>query len=225
MNSNIKFLFDNCSNGETREFYETERVLEPSDSVRQAAISVINEAFAHGIKVYGEGVNNKEDAISIYISSPTINDVETGYEESGFGIKYSLNKNGAVRMLNGYYPLSHDWKFSELEELVTQGYISGDTAKLIVGRPIGLGAAPQDLFDWLGFASNVFTLAGVTNIALRRLKSIVVDCQIRKIVALWSKNGIKYPEQLREFIDTKGEWSLAEVKNALDLTRNMLLCF
>lgn len=216
----ITFLFDNISNGSKREFYETARELQSSDSIRDTAISVINEAAEQGVTIYDDGVHDKAEAISIYISSLSIKDASTGWEESGFGIKYSLGENGAIKILNGYEPLRHDWTLSELEEIIAAGYIKGDTSKLIIARPIGLGADPQDFFDWLGFFANTLQLASVAVSApsiLYRIVSLSRNRHYRKISRQWQKNGIHYPGSLREFIDTKAEWSLGEVKKRLRL--------
>lgn len=217
MKKRIKFIFDNYSSNSTRKFYEAERVLDSNDSIRQASLSVANEAIRQGVVDYSDEVGD-ERAIAVYVSSEKITDAETGYKESEFGIKYSINKDGTIKVLSGYEPLHYDWKLSELEELISEGYIDGDTTRLIVALPMGLGAAPQDLFDWLGFLANTLQVVFATGGALAWLRYIIANHRIRKFVKLWQTNGIKYPEQLREFIDLKGEWKLDEINKRLELT-------
>jgi len=217
MKKRITFLFDNYSSSDSRRFYKTEMLLDLNDSIREASLSVVNEAIRHGL-VDLSGEVGDERAIAVYVSSPKITDAETGYKESGFGIKYSINKDGTIKVLSGYEPLHYDWKLSELEELIAEGYIDGDTSSLIVVLPMGLGAAPQDLFDWFGFLANTLQVMFATSGVLAWFRCIIANHRIRKFVKLWRTNGIRYPEQLREFIDTKGEWKLSEIKKRLRLT-------
>lgn len=211
----ITFLFDNASNSEVHRVYKTNRVLAPNDSIRETAISVINEAAENGVEVYDNGIHGDAEAISIYISSLDIKNVHDGWEKSGFGLRYSLNEDGAVRFLNNYDPLRHDWTLSELNEIVAAGYIDGDITTIIVGRPIGLGAAAEEIFDWLGFISDTFNIVVSVGGVGVITKNFFENLKIRKIVKAWKKNGMKYPQQLRDFIDTKGGWKLDEVKKRL----------
>lgn len=217
MKTQIKFIFDNYSSSENRRLYETERVLGSNDSIRMASLSVANEAIKHGLVDYENEVGD-ERAIAMYVSSKKITDAGTGYKESGFGLKYSINKDCTIRILSGYEPLHHDWKLSELEELINDGYIEGDITKLIVVLPTGLGAGLQDVFNWVGFLANILQVVTATGGIFMWFKRLIVSYKIRKVVRLWQTNGIKYPEQLREFIDTKGEWGLSEIKKRLKLT-------
>lgn len=215
----ITFLFDNYSNSSKREFYESVRDLKPNDSIRKASMSVINEAVKHGVAVYNNGVHG-DDGIAIYISSSKIKDAETGHDKSGFGIRYSLRKNGEIIMLHGYEALRHDWTLSELQSIVSNGYVEGNATKLVVARPIGLGAAPQDVFDWLGFIANILQVIGTMGAGARLLRSAkiyIINRRVRQTVSRWQENGIRYPSDLRNFIDTKGAWTLTEVKKRLKL--------
>lgn len=216
MKKQIKFLFDNYSSSEIRDYYETTKELDSEDTIRKVGLAVAREAKERGIVSHDQEISD-ERALGIYVSSEKITDAETGWQESGFGIRYSINNDGSVRALSGYEPLQHDWRLAEVEELVSEGYIQGNASKLIIVLPTGLGATPQDIFDWLSFIANTLEVVREASVVSRKIKSFVTDRKSRKISKQWQENGIYYPEQLRGFIDTKGEWKLSEVKRRLRL--------
>jgi hypothetical protein len=188
----------------------------PSSSIRTESLQVIRQAQEEGLTDRRDRAED-DAAVSVYLTNEKVTDALSGYDESGFGIKYSLNKDGSLRVLHGYEPLHHDWSLAELEELTEAGYIKGNPYKILVVLPTGLGAAPQDLFDWLGFMANVFGIGTPSVAVLKDIIGLIRYRKIRKAAEIWTKNGIQYPSQIREFIDTKPGWKLTEVKRRLKL--------
>ena len=212
----IKFSFDYYSSEMIWGRYEAERQLKLSDSLRKAAISVMNEALENGADIWTSDIDN-DSSISIYVASRKIKDTDTGYDHSGFGTKYALDADGGIVLLEDYAPLHHDWNLAQIQELLEHGYIEGVPHHIIIGLPEGLGAGPQDIFDWLGFFADTLQVVGSTVLVKKYIIIPLRDRNIRKITKKWTKNGIKYPSQLREFIDTKADWELYEVKKRLKI--------
>ena len=217
MKRRITFIFDNYSSGEPRKLYKVDKILIQNSSIRKVCLSVINDAIKHGLITWTNFVDDS-NSVAVYVSSDAITDAHTGWVKSGFGIKYAINRDGSIKVLNGYDPLHQDWTLSEIDELINCKYIEGDSSKLIIALPNGIGASPQDLFDWLGFASNIFQMTGAVGYIFLKLRLLIVDRKIRRIVDRWIKNGMRYPVQIRDFIDVKGEWKLGEVKKRLKLS-------
>ncbi|MCA9323820.1 hypothetical protein KC992_01830 [Candidatus Saccharibacteria bacterium] len=211
----ITFIFEYFSECYKQGKYISRRHLTPNDSIREAAISVMREAIKNGADVWTKDINN-ESSISIYLVNDEINNAGSGYRNSGFGIKYDLNNSGGIIILDGYGPLQHDWAYSRIIELVELGYIKGDTTKIIVGLPEGLGAG-EEIYDFIGFLADVITVVGPSLAVVKYSKRKLNHRRIRRIVKKWAKNNIRYPHQIREFIDTKAEWSVGEVKKRLKL--------
>lgn len=212
----VNFIFDNATSGEKHEIYITSRLLSDKSSIRSVGVDVISEVLSNGISHY-ENTVDASRPISLWVGSSTVCDGVSGWNESGFGIKYALNKNGSIRVLSGYEPLHRDWTLAEIKELVAQGYIKGDASKIIIATPSGLGAPGVELFDWIGFLNDSIDLAVISGVGLLSIKQYTVNRKVRKISRQWVNNGIRYPEQLREFIDTKAGWRLHEVERRLRL--------
>ncbi|HYF96773.1 MAG TPA: hypothetical protein VD947_01905, partial [Patescibacteria group bacterium] len=157
----VKFTFEYYSENYATGTYTAERYLKDSDSIRQAAISVMREAVESGADVWTQDIDN-DRSIALYLASKDISDTKTGYKYSGFGIGYDLDDSGGIIILDGYAPLRHDWTYLRIKELVELGYIKGNPARIVIGLPEGLGAGPQDIFDWLGFFADTLQVVGST---------------------------------------------------------------
>lgn len=210
----VKIIFDNYSSSSKRQHYIVERDLQPRSSIREVCLAVIRQAQQEGLTDLRDRAED-DAGIALYLKSEKIKDASTGYGESGFGIKYSLNLNGSLQILHGYEPLTHDWSFIELQRLVRAGYIEGDPCEIIIVLPSGLGAALQDVFDWVGFLANIYGIIVPATSIAKRIIQVIRYRKIRKVVETWTRNGIHYPSQVREFIDIKSGWKLAEIKRRL----------
>lgn len=201
-----------------RDKYEANRLVDGADSVRVVSMSVISEAMSKGVKV-PPWVEHKEHdiPISVYIASDAVHDTESGFTDSGFGIKYTIRQDGSVVILDGYSPLYYDWTFNTLDELVAEGYIKGDSRHIIIGTPGELGGGDLGIFDWVGFIASLEVFARFSVAGVRQVRQNAQLRNVRKIAEDWQTRGIEYPRHLREFIDTKGVWELAEVKKRLKL--------
>lgn len=218
MKKRVTFIFDNYSSGSTRRLYRVNKTIGPNDSIRQISLGVALEAKKQGLVDQVDVINDR-NAIAIYVSNKEITDGEIGYRESGFGVKYAINEDGTIRVLSGFEPLYHDWTLSELQELIDNNYVKGDLSIIIAVIPVGIGATGWEaIFSWVDFMANTLFLYTTTKSVFGKFKRLLIDWNIRNTVKLWISNGIKYPEQLREFIDVKGEWKLDEVKKRLKLS-------
>ncbi len=198
--------------------YKATRWVASDDSVRRTMISVIREAITAGVKVHNWVEQAGDDLpLSIYFVSDTVNDAQSGYEKSGFGIKYSLNEDGSIVVLDGYAPLHYDWTFGILDKLASEGHVKGDSRRLIVGTPSELGGGELGVFEWFGFLASLDTLVRLSRAGMQNIREGVQLRDVRRVAEDWQKRGIEYPHHLREFIDTKGVWDLVVLKRRLRL--------
>lgn len=216
MKKSVEFVFDNYSASMKRGFYKVVKTMSSEDSVREVGLTIAKEAVKQGLVTYSTDIDD-DRAIAIYVSSDQITNAEKGYAQSGFGIKYGINSDGSISFMSDFEPLHRNWRFSEIEELVSEGYIDGDSSKLIIGLPTGIGATPQEYFEWFSFMMDVVAAINLSARVFGNTRKTVANRKIRRIIKLWNENGIHYPRQVREFIDTKGEWKLEEVKKRLKL--------
>ncbi|MDQ2972987.1 MAG: hypothetical protein M3Q79_00690 [bacterium] len=209
----VKFTFEYDSGK-----YTAERQLMSTDSIREASMSVINEALKEGISTWFDAIN-EETSLSIYLTSEKIQDIKSGYKHSGFGIKYDLDKDGGVLVLDGFDPLHHDWTLDRILKIVNYGYISEDYKHFIITVPDGLGGGWEGIFDWIGYFITVMEIASYTSRGARSL----LNRQVKNVAQAWEENRIKYPKHLRDFIDTKAEWKIDEVKKRLKINEEFAI--
>lgn len=217
----VVFVFGNQSNEKRDELFYVHKSIGKKTSIRKMSIEAANEAIKQGGVEYWKDKVVNSDAIALYLSSPGIKNASDAWKKSGFGIKYALNKDGSIQILSGYTPLHCDWTLDDIEEMVRYQYLEWDGSTIIVELPVGLGAGPQDLFDWLGFVANMLQILGATTLGERSIKTYIKykvrDRKIKKITHQWVRNNIQYPEQIRSFIDVKAGWELSEIKKRLKL--------
>lgn len=212
----VDFLFEYHSTTYEPGQFQTARVVGENESLRDTAISVMREALKNGANLWTNEI--LEDVfIATYLVSDQVYDVKTGYEASGFGLKYALRPDGSIVVLEGYNPLGHDWTFRELHELADAAYIKGDPNKIILGLPIGLGAGGSGIPDMVSFMADVLSIGSFTLAGVRKITEGLKHTGIRRIAKRWKENNIDSPRQLREFLELKGAWRLAEVKKRLKL--------
>lgn len=218
MATTIQFtLYIESTDGDYSKF-EARRKVQSTESIRAHSISVIQEAIEHGVKSWTTDVSD-DNAIQLYLAEDDVQNPTEGYNKHGFGIKYAINKDQSIRILNNYEPLHADWTLSEIQELVNANYIKGDQRHIIIGVPCGLGAGGGPMpFEWAGF---LIALSAPVKLGWKhalRTVNLIDRRKIQKIAREWKNNGILYPSTLREFIDVKAEWRLPEVKQRLKLS-------
>ncbi|QHN42679.1 hypothetical protein GII36_02300 [Candidatus Mycosynbacter amalyticus] len=198
--------------------YDFEESVKDSDSIRVLALRKIQSTKEVAEKKMGyESIN---EATPLHLSLvPFSSESKHGSDgHSTFGIKYGLNLDGGIKILDGYMPLSYDWTFREVSELVEDGYVKGSAYHVYVRVPDGLGALGGDTFDLIGFLDSSLSLGMLGYRGMIRVWQFRRYRGLRKLVHNWKeKNGVRYPYQLREFLDEKGEWRLSEVKKRLAL--------
>ncbi len=201
--------------------YDFEEHILENDSIRELAISKIRS-----LKEYGEsrlGYKDIDSTIPLSVSlHPNYSKSKGGH--STFGIKYGLNIDESIVVLEGYEPLHHDWTLSEIAQLVRSGYIKGDINHIYISIPMGLGAPGAEVFNFIGFLNDSLALSVIGWRALKSISSLWRYRELRKIIKQWQrKNGIRYPRQIREFLEEKGEWRLSEIKKRLSLNEEWAL--
>lgn len=217
MNSyRVNFLLQYHSKEYVGGQFRTSRIVGESDSLRKAAISVIKEALDDGANIWADEASEGAH-IAVYLANNKVHDLKTGFESSGFGIKYALRPDGSLVVLEGYSPLGHDWTFKELHELAKCEYVKGDPKEIILGLPDGLGAGGVGVLDFISFLADVLSIGVASASVLRKISSNLKYHNIRKITKQWKENNIDSPRQIREFLEVKGTWTLSEVKRRLKL--------
>lgn len=195
--------------------YDFKERISKNTSIRELAISKIRS-----IKEYKEsrlGYEDIDSSVSLSISLHP-NHLKDKNGHSTFGIKYGLNTDGSIVILDNYEPLHHDWTLNEIEQLVRNDYVKGDAYFIYITIPIGLGAPGAEVFNLIGFLNDSLSLGVIGWRALKSISSLWRYRELRKIIKQWQrKNGIRYPRQIREFLEQKGEWRLSEVKKRLSL--------
>ncbi|MCM3696898.1 hypothetical protein [Microbacterium oleivorans] len=113
---------------------------------------------------------------------------------------------------------------SSLLEMADHGYVVGDASKVLVRLVVGIGGgdgAPLDIVNWLltmGVDLGVGAgLSWVGERLLLRVSNGKRDRAARRVAQQWATRNIDSPPVLRKFIDSKSEWSRAEVEHRLDL--------
>lgn len=204
----VKINFHYIDFFDQRKKYRTTKSLTRNSSLQAAAREVVNEAIRAGRSTMQESVDESAP-IAIHPACPGA---------PGLGVKYVINRNGTLRILQGFGSLYRDRSIAEIDELVNAGYIKGDMRTIVVSAPMGIGAAGMEpIFNWIGFLVDTFALSSMTVGGLNIFKIWIASRKARRIAKVWKNNGIKYPEDLREFIDTKAGWGLHEVKKRLCL--------
>lgn len=216
----IEFVIGTALNGGKYQTIKVVANIKNNDSLRRTIINLINNS---GSKIFNKPISS-DQPLAIYLASQEVDNSVDGYNKYGFGLPYEINEDGTIRMLEGYDSLNADWTLGEIDKLVKDEIITGNPRKIIVDLPIGLGAPPEDLFDWWGFVANTVQnlsplFAWISNRYIG--KYVIYPIKYRKVqkqAKIWaSHNGIKYPSQLRKFIDVRASWKLEDVKKWLGI--------
>jgi len=115
-----------------------------------------------------------------------------------------------------------DWKLDQLDELYDSGYIDYKQNHIIVVIPEGLGAT-GGLDSIIEMTSTLASVVGIGRAVIsaptfiKYVYRFFSERQARRLAKQWANQGIRYPFELREFLDLKAGWKLNEIKTRLKL--------
>ena len=216
-------MFDDRSD---HNFIEVSKVIDTNQPLKDVAINILNSLKQPKINLRPMNIDND---IRLMVE-PLPNNVSIKKfidNDSGFGIKYYINEDGSIRILDKVDNIYSQPQLTidKLDQLSDLGYINYKKDHIVIIVLAGLGASVDidhlNLEIMIDFVKYVI-LPGYTIItAIPKLKKIILnwrfDKSARKIAEQWKEQGAIYPAQLREFIDVKAEWTLSEVKTRLKL--------
>lgn len=222
-------MFDDRSD---HNFIEVSKVIDTNQPLKDVAINILNSLKQPKINL---GPMNIDNDIRLMVK-PLPNNVSIKKfidNDSGFGIKYYINEDGSIRILDKVDNIYSQPQLTidKLDQLSDLGYINYKKDHIVIIVLAGLGASVDidhlNLEIMIDFVKYVI-LPGYTIItAIPKLKKIILnwrfDKSARKIAEQWKEQGAIYPAQLREFIDVKAEWTLSEVKTRLKLNEEQAI--
>ncbi len=241
----VEFIFICQANyhisGKSHDFFSEKRMVKNDDSMREHANDLIKKALKNNIEGWLSNPNEVKNlplSFSLLDSNIKITDELVNGDLSWIwknGVNYDLDGNGAVIMFSDNSIFAHDWKYKNIVEVSKSGFVSGDPKRVIVYLVDGLGGGGvivppeiillltqlqgqlmQKVTDYLLTIAIEKSLSFVGMGAINLIKTFR-NSKIRKIAQQWSKNGLKYPYQLREFLELNAEWKLKEIKTRLKL--------
>lgn len=213
-------------------FIEVSKVIDTNQPLKDVAVNILNSLKQPKINL---GPMNIDNDIRLMVE-PLPNNVSIKKfidNDSGFGIKYYINEDDSIRMLDKVDNIYSQPQLTidKLDQLSDLGYINYKKDHIVIIVLAGLGASVDidhlNLEIMIDFVKYVI-LPGYTIItAIPKLKKIILnwrfDKSARKIAKQWKEQGAIYPAQLREFIDVKAEWTLSEVKTRLKLNEEQAI--
>lgn len=212
----------------TLKHFIIEKDVHDFDSLHNHAISIVKESGSKEYIEYIQHIDNKNQIIPIFIFPKTkdisnIYDIWKNKEHEDFGIKYRINSDETIRLLNGYQPLYTDITFLELKQMIDNGYVHGDYRYLIIDIAQGLGGGTgTELISIFETISSLLTLYEVSTKVNSMIKKIIhyrKSKKWRKIARVWNKNnGFSYSNELRIFFDSKGNWKTKEIQKRLKIS-------
>ena len=222
-------MFDDRSD---HNFIEVSKAIDTNQPLKDVAINILNSLKQPKINL---GPMNIDNDIRLMVE-PLPNNVSIKKfidNDSGFGIKYYINEDGSIRILDKVDNIYSQPQLTidKLDQLSDLGYINYKKDHIVIIVLAGLGASVDidhlNLEIMIDFVKYVI-LPGYTIItAIPKLKKIILnwrfDKSARKIAEQWKEQGAIYPAQLREFIDVKAEWTLSEVKTRLKLNEEQAI--
>ena len=207
-------------------FIEVSKVIDTNQPLKNVAINILNSLKQPKINLGPMDIDND---IRLLIE-PLPNNVSIKKfinNDSGFGIKYYINKDGSLRILDRADNIHSQPQLTinDLDQLSNLGYINYKKDHVVIVVLTGLGASVDishlHLEAMIDFIKSIIPIIHMAITIIPKLKKIILnwrsDKLARKIAEQWQKQGIRYPAQLREFIDIKAEWTLSEVKTRLKL--------
>lgn len=211
-------------------FIEVSKAINTNQPLKNIAIEILNSLEQPKINLGPMNIDNGT-RLMIEPLPNNINIKEFVNNYSGFGIKYFINEDGSIRMLDKVDNIYSQPQLTidKLDQLSGLGYIDykKDHVVIIVLAGLGAGADVNHLEAMIDFIKYVILPSHTIITAIPKIKKIILnwrfDKSARKIAKQWKEQGIKYPAKLREFIDVKAEWTLSEVKTRLKLNEEQTI--
>jgi len=228
----VTFIIPMFGDRGDRNFIEVSKVIDTDQPLKNVAINILNSLKQSKINL---GPMNIDNDIRLMIE-PLPNNVsikEFIDNNSGFGIKYYINEDGSIRMLDEVDNIYSQPQLTidKLDQLSDLGYINYKKDHIVIIVLAGLGASVDidhlKLEIMIDFVKYVILPGHTIIAAIPKLKKIILNWHFnksaRKIAEQWKEQGVKYPAKLREFIDVKAEWTLSEVKTRLKLNEEQAI--
>lgn len=222
-------MFDDRSD---HNFIEVSKVIDTNQPLKDVAINILNSLKQPKINL---GPMNIDNDIRLMVE-PLPNNVSIKKfidNDSGFGIKYYINEDGSIRILDKVDNIYSQPQLTidKLDQLSDLGYINYKKDHVVIIVLAGLGASVDidhlNLGIMIDFIKYVILPSHTIITAIPKIKKIILnwrfDKSARKIAEQWKEQGAIYPAQLREFIDVKAEWTLSEVKTRLKLNEEQAI--
>lgn len=122
----VKFIISNVE-----EYIENDKIVEEAESLRKVIISINNEYVNNTL------IEVRKKYFTILQENHPL-DISVNKEFNG--IYFFINKEEQVVFLTLYEHLERDTTISELENLISKGYLNGTTDTVYVKLPQGLGS-------------------------------------------------------------------------------------
>lgn len=222
-------MFDGMGN---HNFIEVSKVINTNKPLKNVAIEVLNSLEQPKINLGPMNIDN-DTHLMIEPLPNNINIKEFVNNYSGFGIKYFINEDDSIRMLDRVDNIHSQPQLTidKLDQLSDLGYINYKKDHVVIIVLAGLGASVDidhlNLGIMIDFIKYVILPSHTIITAIPKIKKIILnwrfDKSARKIAEQWKEQGAIYPAQLREFIDVKAEWTLSEVKTRLKLNEEQAI--
>ncbi|MFC2317953.1 MAG: hypothetical protein ACFNM5_01965 [Candidatus Saccharibacteria bacterium] len=213
-------------------FIEVSKVINTNKPLKNVAIEVLNSLEQPKINLGPMNIDN-DTHLMIEPLPNNINIKEFVNNYSGFGIKYFINEDDSIRMLDRVDNIHSQPQLTidKLDQLSDLGYINYKKDHVVIIVLAGLGASVDidhlNLGIMIDFIKYVILPSHTIITAIPKIKKIILnwrfDKSARKIAEQWKEQGAIYPAQLREFIDVKAEWTLSEVKTRLKLNEEQAI--
>lgn len=213
-------------------FIEVSKVINTNKPLKNVAIEVLNSLEQPKINLGPMNIDN-DTHLMIEPLPNNINIKEFVNNYSGFGIKYFINEDDSIRMLDRVDNIHSQPQLTidKLDQLSNLGYINYKKDHVVIIVLAGLGASVDidhlNLGIMIDFIKYVILPSHTIITAIPKIKKIILnwrfDKSARKIAEQWKEQGAIYPAQLREFIDVKAEWTLSEVKTRLKLNEEQAI--
>lgn len=201
----VKFIISNVE-----EYIEKDKIVEEAESLRKVIISINNEY------VNNTPIEVRKKYFTILQENHPL-DISVNKEFNG--IYFFINKEEQVVFLTLYEHLERDTTISELENLISKGYLNGTTDTVYVKLPQGLGSGQTpDYLSIILTSVSKLVIPVVGGIFTKKIKQFLFMRKMKKIAKHWIEyQGVRGAKQIRIFIDNNGEWRTEELKKCLDI--------
>ncbi|WP_404898324.1 hypothetical protein [Lactococcus garvieae] len=198
--------------------YVVTKDIEVTQSLREVCKEIYSDL------IINEGVLDRTgnlEEIELFGLKMSLNQKDS---EKQFFPNFRLGNQGEVIFFEGIEMYTYDWNLKELYELHNMGYLKGEKDEIIFEPPFtGFGAPIADIpiNEILQVFEIAFDLQALYR-GIKRTKSFVSDYkakkEIREVAKKWeSVQGIYSVPQLRKFIEEHGPWTIAKLKQALQI--------